>query len=313
MQIKEKLGNQDKKLFKYFCESCNFKCFQKIDWDRHIARPKHLGNLGGNLFPKPNKNHTDHICSCSKVFKTASGLWKHKKTCEKTLSDIGYHNVLTLSDNLDTDKDKDIIAYLMNQNTIQNNMILELLKSGTNNVYNNNYYNNENNNNNNKTFNMQFFLNETCKNAMNISDFVNSIEPTLEDLENVGRVGYVKGISDIIINNLNKIEATDRPFHCSDLKREILYVKNEDVWSKETEDKPILLKAIKDIAFKNMQNISQWKEMHPGCTQADSKKNDLFLNIVSNSMCGLTKEESTKNFSKIISNLSKKVTIADYK
>ncbi len=297
---------------KYICTHCDFKCSHKNDWNKHINRPKHLRNILG----QSEKIKKEYICKCLKHFQTAAGFCKHKKKCNFLASlknNLISTDILdlekTASQEVDKDKDKDIIAYLMQQNT----MILELLKSGTNNVYNNNYYNNENNNNNNKTFNMQFFLNETCKNAMNISDFVNSIEPTLEDLENVGRVGYVKGISDIIINNLNKIEATDRPFHCSDLKREILYVKNENVWSRETEDKPILLKAIKDIAFKNMQNINQWKEMHPGCTQADSKKNDLFLNIVSNSMCGLTKEESNKNFSKIISNLSKKVTISDYK
>jgi hypothetical protein len=148
---------------------------------------------------------------------------------------------------------------------------------------------------------------------MNISDFVNSIQPTLEDLENVGRVGYAEGISNIILNKLSKMEVSERPFHCSDLKREIMYIKNEDVWSKESNDKPILIKAIKEVAHKNIQNINMWKEKYPGCSDADSRKNDTFLNIVSNSMCGATKEETNKNLNKIVSNLSKKVNISQIK
>jgi hypothetical protein len=109
------------------------------------------------------------------------------------------------------------------------------------------------------------------------------------------------------------MEVSERPFHCSDLKREILYIKNDNVWSKEADDKPLLLKAIKDIAFKNIQNINEWQKANPGCTKSDSRKNDLYLNIVSNSMCGSTKEETNKNFSKIISNLSKKITISNFK
>ncbi len=148
---------------------------------------------------------------------------------------------------------------------------------------------------------------------MNIDEFVDSIEPTLQDLENVGRVGYVEGISQIIINKLNNTEVTERPIHCSDLKREIMYIKNEDVWSKEVEGNPILLRAIKEVAHKNMKNILEWAKANPGCTQADSRKNDLYLDIVSNSMCGLDKEESTKNFNKIISKLSKRVALSECK
>ena len=144
---------------------------------------------------------------------------------------------------------------------------------------------------------------------MNITDFVSSIQMKLEDLETTGRTGYIEGISNIILKNLNKLEQTLRPLHCSDLKREVLYVKDNDEWTKETYNKPILTKAIKTIANANIKQISKWKDNYPDCINSDSNKNDLYLKIVSNSMNGLTKEEGDKNMHKIIANIAKNVTI----
>ena len=152
-------------------------------------------------------------------------------------------------------------------------------------------------------------MNETCKNAMNIGEFVSSIKPQLADLEATGRLGYVEGVSNIILNNLNTLEIHDRPIHCSDQKREVIYIKDNNEWTKEEEDKPILTKAIKVIANENIKNISEWRNKNPDCVNADSKKNNLYLKIVSNSMNGLTKEEGDKNIHKIISNVAKRVTI----
>jgi hypothetical protein len=179
------------------------------------------------------------------------------------------------------------------------------------NTTNNNSHNttNTNTNSHNKTFNLNFFLNETCKNAMNISEFVSSIKVNLEDLEYTGRQGYIQGISNIILNNLQKLEQHERPLHCNDLKREVLYIKDNDKWEKETEQKPILTKAIKTIANENIKQIKHWREKYPDCTNADSKKNNMYLKIVSNSMNGLTKEEGDKNINKIISNIVKEVVI----
>jgi hypothetical protein len=163
--------------------------------------------------------------------------------------------------------------------------------------------------NNNKTFNLQFFLNETCKDAMDINDFVNNMKIELDDLENTGRTGYVEGISTILIKNLNKLETHLRPLHCGDYKREVLYIKCNNEWTKETEHKPILTNAIKTIANENIKQISKWTNKYPDCVKSNSTKNDLYLKIVSNSMNGLTKEEGEKNISKIISNIAKKVVI----
>jgi hypothetical protein len=203
-------------------------------------------------------------------------------------------------------KDKDaLVMHLLKQNSDLQNKIISMSCHST--ITNNSH--NNNNTTNNNSFNLNVFLNETCKDAMNITDFVSSVKVSLEDLENTGKYGYIEGISNIIINNLNKIAQHLRPLHCSDSKREVLYIKDNNEWFKESNDKPILTKAIKTIANENMKQISQWTSMYPDCVQSDSKKNKMYLNIVSNSMNGLTKEEGEKNINKIITNVGKQVLI----
>jgi hypothetical protein len=196
---------------------------------------------------------------------------------------------------------------LIKENTEFKNIILKLIQNGTSSNINAN--NNNVTTNNIKTFNLNFYLNETCKDAINISDFVSSIKVNLEDLENTGRQGYIQGISKIFMKNLNNLEHHFRPIHCSDLKREVFYIKDNNEWTKETEDKPILTKAIKTIANENIKQIKFWRDKYPDCTDADSKKNNLYLKIVSNSMNGLTEEEGHKNINKIISNVAKEVIV----
>jgi len=305
---------------KYCCKICTFVTGNKKDWTRHLSTAKHILSQGVSKMETELPHFTpddksNFCCSvCKNVYKTRAGLWKHLKKCSQP-------SVKDVFENNNPTELKDIILQLVQQNqnlckqmSEQNQdlskQIIDIAKNTNNNNSNNNNNNTINTNNN---FKLQVFLQETCKNAMNITDFINSIQPTLKDLENVGRVGYAEGISQIIINKLNDTEVTERPIHCSDLKREILYIKNDNVWSKETSDKPILLKAIKEVANKNIQNILEWQKANPGCTQSDSRKNNLYLDIVSNSMCGSDKEETNKNFNKIISKLSKKVSISECK
>jgi hypothetical protein len=172
----------------------------------------------------------------------------------------------------------------------------------TNNSHNTNHITNKN-------FNLNFFLNETCKDSMNIDEFVNTIKVTLEDLENTGEQGYVEGISNIFIKNLNELENHLRPLHCSDSKREVIYIKSNNQWIKEMDDKPILTKAIKSIAHKNIVLIKEWTEKYPDCVKPTSNKNDTYLKIVSESMNGFTTEESNANIRKVISNISREATI----
>lgn len=290
---------------KFVCKKCKFYTSKKSHYTNHIFTLKHQKHPLGDA-QQTNlavfRPHGNFECKqCNKPYKSRNGLWKHQKTCRENKD----------RENKDTDEkikesvitDKELIIMLVKQNS----QLMDVLKSGTNNNANHSY--NNTNHSHNKTFNLQFFLNETCKNAMNIGEFVNSIKPQLDDLEATGRLGYVEGVSNIILNNLNTLEIHDRPIHCSDQKREVIYIKDNDEWTKEDEDKPILTKAIKVIANENIKNISEWRKEYPDCTNADSIKNNLYLKIVSNSMSGSSVEESNKNMHKIISNVAKQVVI----
>jgi len=273
----------------FICLKCQYRSNKKYNYEKHLQSLKHcLTTTDNEYLAKSSKKQ--YICkTCEKQFCDRAGLWRHNKKCSK-------------NDNNKEDKqemsDKDLIMILVKQNS----ELMELLKNGTTN-------NSHNNHSNNKTFNLQFFLNETCKDAINISEFVSSIKPTLEDLENTGRKGYIEGISNIIVKKLNSLEEYIRPIHCSDIKREVLYIKDNDQWTKEAEEKPVLTKAIKVIANENIKNIKEWQNLNPDCTDSESQKNNLYLKIVSNSMCGLDKDESDKNVHKIITNVAKEVTI----
>ena len=278
----------------FHCEICDYNTSRESQYNRHILTEKH--KILQNPTYKKFHNKTWDCTTCGKKYKHSSTLYSHKKKC--------YDN----SDNTEFKKmsDKEIISMLVSQNS----ELMGLIKNGINNTTNTNTTNSNNNNTNtNNSFNLNFFLNETCKDAMNISDFVSSIKVSIDDLENTGRKGYIEGISNIILKNLNNLEQQLRPVHCSDSKREIFYIKDNNEWVKEKEDKPILTKAIKIIANENIKQINHWKEKYPGCTAADSNKNNMYLKIVSNSMNGLTEEESSKNINKIISNVAKEVII----
>jgi hypothetical protein len=277
--------------FRFFCEICDYGTSKKSSYDDHLLSLKHKKSIFVN--ENQPKICQEYICqNCNKKYKDNSGLWRHKKKCNSATPDK------ILPSNLPFDKD--LIMEIIKNNTDVQKMMMDVIKTGTHNT---------NCNNTNKTFNLNLYLNETCKDAMNISDFVSSIKLNLEDLENTGRKGYVEGISNIFLKNLNNIEDHMRPIHCSDQKREILYIKDNDKWEKECEDKPILTKAIKNVANQNIKQIKNWRDKNPDCTASDSRKNDLYLKIVSNSMNGLTEEEGKKNINKIISNLAKEVVI----
>ncbi len=292
---------EQKKSHKFVCGMCDYSTSRKSQYDRHLSTDKHKKVENDSiLVPKSAKLY---YCKCGKVYKHDSGYYRHKKTCnlEVDTEDPQYIDGINI-------KDKDaLVLHLLKQNGELQNKLIELSKekSITNNTNNTNNSHNTTNN----AFNLNFFLNETCKDAMNISDFVSSIKLNLEDLENTGRRGYIEGVSNIIVKNLNNLEQHMRPLHCSDFKREVIYIKDNDKWEKETSDKPILTKAVKTIANENIKQIKTWREKNPDCTNADSKKNNLYLKIVSNSMNGLTKEEGERNINKIISNVAKETVI----
>ena len=288
----------------FSCSVCDFVCYKKGDWNRHVVTIKHTKLTNPNNITSIYIE--EHECKCGKIYKHKSSLSSHKKTCS---------NKKVASDEKDDSEpsEKELIILLLKDNKAlqelvieQSKNMMEICKNGT---HSNNTNTNSHNNNNNKTFNLQFFLNEECKNALNISDFVSSIKMDLDDLEKTGLLGYAEGISNIINKNLNGLDQTMRPIHCSDVKREVFYVKNDDQWIKENDAKPVLTKAIKQVAHENIRQISEWQKKYPDCCDPDSTKNDTYLNIVSNAMSGLTSEEQMKNYEKIISNVAKEVII----
>jgi hypothetical protein len=290
----------------FYCDLCDYTTFRKSQYVRHLSTDKHQKRENGSkmvvndsdLVPKSSNSYQ---CECGNIYKHDSGYYRHKKKCKKTINNL--HPEITAELVIEIIKQN---QELQKQNSELQKQILEVCKNGTN---NNNNNNNNTTNSHNKTFNLQFFLNEECKDALNISEFVSSIKIQLEDLETTGQLGYVEGVSNIINRNLNDLDQTKRPIHCSDAKREVLYIKNDDQWIKENETKPILTKAIKQIANENIKQISEWRKKYPDCTKSESRKNDQYLNIVSNAMSGITTEEQLSNYEKIISNVAKEVVI----
>uniref|UniRef100_A0A6C0IEY7 C2H2-type domain-containing protein n=1 Tax=viral metagenome TaxID=1070528 RepID=A0A6C0IEY7_9ZZZZ len=280
----------------YFCKKCNYISSRKYNLDVHFKSIKHNNNVlttnNNESLDKISKYDCNH---CDKKFNDRAGLWRHKKKCINNCNEEHYNK------NYNEPTDKELIMMLVKKNDELQNMMMEVIKNGTHNT-------NTNTNSLNKTFNLQFFLNETCKNAMNIMEFIESIQLQLSDLEKVGEQGYVEGISNIIINNLKGLDVTQRPIHCTDKKREVLYVKDEDLWQKEDQQNHKIRSAVKKISDKNMKLIPNFQKMHPDCSKSTSKIADKYNTIIYESMGGKGDNIIEKE-NKIITNISKEVTI----
>ena len=303
----------------YKCESCDFICCKKYSWDRHILTAKHQNATNSNnLATEKGQNgqngqneHKEQKLSCDKCnkeFKDRTGLWRHKKKCD--LDDLQYsiehsnQNITNCANINDITNLTTLICELVKSNTDIHKSVIELCKNGTNNNSGNTNIINSNN----KTFNLQVFLNETCKDAMNISDFIESVKLQVSDLENVGKVGYIEGISNIIIKNLQALEVEKRPVHCTDQKREVMYVKEDNIWEKEDEANKKLRKAIRMIAHKNICMFKAFREKYPDCEEYDSKKNSQYNTIVYEAMGGKGDDDYNKD-TKIIKKIAKVVGI----
>jgi hypothetical protein len=297
----------------FLCENCDFNTCNKKDYMRHISTGKHKRITNDNK--RINEKTPDYFqCECGKVYKYLSGLSRHRtkhncinNQCEDEIDTINLHDSQCILQILKQNEEfKNLILEQNKIITEQNTKLFDLCK--TNNGFPNYVTNNIHTNSHNKTFNLQVFLNETCKNAMNIMDFVNSIQIQLADLENVGEVGYVQGISNIIIKNLKALDVTNRPIHCSDSKREILYVKDNDKWEKEDDDKKRLTKAIKYIANKNYKLIKEFKAKYPDCIYSHSNKSDQYNKLIIEALGGDGGNDED-NHNKIIKKIAKTVTI----
>lgn len=293
----------------FICEKCDFSSSQKKDFNRHMLTKKHNSN-DYQCFSTEKPKKTPYECMCGKTYKDNSGLWRHKQKCKTNI-------IIIDNESPDTElTDKQIIMMLIKDNSEFKKMMIEQQKSlieiakekAPINSTNTNSNNNTSNCNN-KIFNLQVYLNETCKDAINLTDFVDSIKVQIKDLEKVGEKGYSEGVSKIFIDNLNQLQKKLRPIHCSDSKRETIYIKENNQWTKDDDNKSILTKAIKQVANKNIKKITDWQKLHPEYKDSSSKQNDRYLKIVLNSMSGSTKEEAEKNYDKIIKNVIKETII----
>ncbi len=302
-------NTNEKKRIYFECKNCVFKCCNKFDYNRHLSTRKHkmLTNVATCAI---NVQKPKHQCECGKEYQHRQSLSVHRKICNQKEFD----SEPDLSD-------KEIIKLLIKENSEFKNMLLDVVQkvqlnnnasSNTNNNNSNNTTNNNIKNINNTTnnnFNLQIYLNETCKDAINLVDFVESLQVKLKDLEETAQIGYSEGVSKIFINGLNELDVNKRPIHCSDAKRETLYIKDQNEWTKEDSNKTHLMKAIKKVGRKNIQQIFEWQKKYPEFNDPTSKQNDKYLKMIYNTMSGSTEEEQEKNINKIIKNITKEVII----
>jgi hypothetical protein len=317
-KIKQKIST------KYYCEFCNYETIRKSNFETHILSNKHsLATLGNKI--KQNLSNVFICDKCNKIYKDRTGLWKHKTKghCDKNDCIIYQPE----DENIECKHvvepiDKDLILLLIKENTDfknmmieqqckmmehqskmmeQQNIVLEIAKNGTHNTTT------TTTNSHNKSFNLQFFLNETCKDAMNITDFVDSLKLQLSDLERVGELGYIEGISSIIVKNLKEMDVTQRPVHCTDKKRETIYIKDEDKWEKD-EEKKKMHKLVRKVADKNARLLPKFKEKYPDYNKSASIVSDQFNKIIIESMGGHGDNDYEKE-EKIIKKVSKEIAI----
>jgi hypothetical protein len=308
----------------FCCESCDIKTNNKKDFTRHLLTAKHVKAITGDKNGDTgDANSPKNQCeNCQKIYNSRNGLWKHKKTCvvitppptviqqpapvqfiyeeNKIIKTLVDENKELMNDNKDF---KNLILEMMKSNTDLQNKMMEVCKNSNNTIQNSH----NNNHSHNKTFNLQFFLNEQCKDAMNIMDFVNSVTLQLSDLESVGQLGYVEGITKIMIKKLTEMDIYKRPVHCSDAKREIIHVKDNDVWEKEDVTYPKLRRAIKYITKKNSDLLLVWSAKYPESKNIYSKVNETYMIMVHQAMGGTG--EVTDNENKIIKKISKMILI----
>ena len=315
----EKGGENIHKIF--ICEICDFSCYKKFNYDKHLTTRKHIIN-DASLHKKNKIEQIEKIkkykCECGKEYNHRQGLYTHKKKCKS--DHLSSPHIIDTSNNviqLLINENKELInenKEFKNENKEIKNMILELVKSNNDlqkqmidvclKIQPGNTVINSNSHNNNKTFNLQFFLNEECKDAMNMSEFINSIEIKVSDLENMGKIGYVEGMSNIIIKQLNDTDINKRPVHCSDAKRETLYIKEENKWEKDTQETKQMFKAVRGVDKKNYKILANWKDTHPKCMESKSNQSDEYMKVVSKVMDG-----DEENVNKVIKKVAKQVLI----
>jgi hypothetical protein len=293
------MTNDDKNLTetssKYYCENCDFRSCRQSQYSIHLLTAKHkrMTNNDENL----SDISTAFACECGKQYKYRQGLHNHKKKCSQKQQKIE-NTMLPNNENINLNV---LVIDLLKQNQELQKQLIELSKEKT--ITNTNSHNNTQNNNH---FNLQFFLNETCKDAITADQFVKDIQISFGDLENIGNQGYVQGFTDIILKQLRTLDVTKRPFHCTDVKRETIYIKDADAWKKDTEEKTKLKNVIEKVAHKGRSNVNSWQQTHPEVAVLDSNDYDMNHKILRNTWGD---GETDKLQEKVVKNLAKEVQV----
>jgi hypothetical protein len=286
----------------YSCEKCQYNTCRKSQYDRHINTAKHT-RIHENTVNSTKKFQIHNCEICEKEYKFRSGLWKHKKICKlREESDKSIFSIPVIDN-------PSLIVELLKQNNDFKELILEerrefqkIIVEMSKNMGSNNTINSNN------KFNLNVFLNEKCKNAMTLTDFVNSMNLTIEDFIQTGERGFIDGISNIIVERINSMDLHDRPLHCTDLKRETVYIKDTHKWEKD-DDKDKLRKAVKGVAYKNERMRPIWYKNAPEVDILGSANCDKFLKYSESALGGYGKEQTKLFEDKVIRNILKEVTI----
>ena len=276
----------------YPCEICNYSTQYLKDFNKHLSTRKHKNMVNGDKkSQKSSQKSQEHQCSCcNKTYSSNNNLWKHKKKCSPSTTE-NPPDIATM-----------FIELLKDHKELRNTLI-ETTKNNA--ITTTNSHNNSNN----SQFNLQVFLNETSKDAMNLTDFINSLQVTMEDFENTGKLGYVEGITRIILNGLKQVDTTKRPIHCTDLKRETVYVKNKDSWEKENLEKEKLKTAVKHVARMNLSQLPKWQKENPASEVLDTMEHNQYMKFAKAALGGMGDMEETRFMDKIMKNVIKEVTV----
>ena len=320
--------NNEKKVPKFFCEKCNYSTERKSQYERHLMTAKHKRsyNTYESVTEKVPKGSKPFSCICGMNFNHRQNLYAHRKICKKIEKNNNTSETINAENNIITKNEEnnnnfkgvsnEMVTEILKQNheivdmlveerkrndELQNQLIEVSKEIKT--VNNNNTINNNVNN----TFNLQVFLNEQCKDALNITDFINSLQLSITDLQETGRLGYVDGISRIFVKALRDLDEKERPIHCTDAKREVMYIKDENKWEKETKSGSKIKKTIQKIQDKNLGMLPAWQEENPNFCDMNTKENEEYIKISLHSLGDIENQE--KQDEKIIKNVMKEVVI----
>ncbi len=315
---KKKMPKNAENAEKYFCEKCNFVCSKKSNFTAHLSTLKHqIRTSTKSPTNEKNAEMKKHECPCGKYYMHASSLWNHRKKCfvdfavEPAKVETGQSTALIQS-TTETGELTKIILELVRENKDFKNMLIEQHKTMIELAQKptiTNTANSHNTNSNNKQFNLNFFLNEQCKNAINLSEFVENVKLGFNELENVADMGYVDGVTQIFMNGLKELDIYNRPLHCTDIKREIMHVRENNMWVKDTPDQAKIKSAIRRIAFRNIQQISEWNKQHPESEILDTPDFDRSFQIMKQSLGDTCPGGVEKNNDKIAKNIIKAVYV----